>query len=243
VLRRACVAVIAVAIIACPLSATAYLAPTSALAQRQIGTVPPVSPNIPTPIGETGPIPTPLPTLEPGQYFESDDPNKPPVDPDSIVGDLKFGYGRSEDNPDLYVVWMTDQNGTHYLTVHKDSEILSGGSDPAGGFIDLVRERERIRADIDLAVANQATERRARDRFAGGAFGAAAIGLACVAITAGTCLAFVGVAAAAVWLSLSKDTETELIQNQIDRDQKDLSQIEGNLRFGFRVGQTTEAEP
>ena len=79
------------------------------------------------PIGTPISVPTPIPTLGPGQYFEEE--NKPDV---SLIegGDEQFGYGPLKDNPSLYAMWMTDEDGTHYFVVPKGDDSLLGDKDP-----------------------------------------------------------------------------------------------------------------
>jgi len=232
-----------ISLLVCPLAWGAQATIQVAFAGQPFTTLVPVQATFTPPVGSPMPSPIPIPTLGPGQYFEQGDSNRPKVDPNSIVGDAGFGYGRLAENLDLYVIWTTDEDGTHYLTVHKDSEILSGGSDPDGGFFNLVRERESILEGIELAVANQSTERAASERFGWGALGVVGLGIVCVVLTGGTCLAFAGVAGGALWLSLSKDTEVDLIENQLESDREVLGEVEGNLGFVFSVGQVTEAAP
>lgn len=158
--RRLSAALMRLAFIACPLAATTYSTTGSAFAYSQFGTVPPISPDVPTPIGESDAVPTPLPTLGPGQYFDADDPGRPEIDPDGVVGDGAFGYMELAGEDGLYLVWMTDELGTHYLVVDENSDLLTGGADLEAGFFELAARREQLNEAVALARDQQATHQR-----------------------------------------------------------------------------------
>lgn len=238
-LRRASIAFLLVTVVACPMLAASYSIPSSALAHSQFGTVPPVSPDVPTPIGESGPVPTPLPTLEPGQYFEADDPNRPPIDPDGVVGDSKYGYMELAGEDGLYLVWMTDELGTHYLVVDENSELLTGGSDPASGFFELAARREELAESAALTRDQQATHQRSARNLRWGTIAILGGALGCVLITAGACGVVIAAAAVPFWASLGQDTDANLAQDVIQSSERQLSQEEGQMRFQFRVAQAT----
>jgi len=90
----------------------------------------------------TVPTPAAQPTYAPGQIYEEDDPNRPIPEQSLIEGNQKFGYAQLVENPDLYVVWITDENGAHYLIVDKDSQVLTGGSNPDSGFFKIISSIE-----------------------------------------------------------------------------------------------------
>ena len=103
------------------------------------------------PIGTPISVPTPIPTLGPGQYFEEE--NKPDV---SLIegGDEQFGYGPLNDNPSLYAMWVTDEDGTHYFVVPKGDDSLLGDKDPLtdqrlkNGFNQFIEDRDKTVTDM-----------------------------------------------------------------------------------------------
>lgn len=241
VLRRLCIASIAITIIACPLAATSLAVPSVALAGSQIGTVPPVSPDIPTPIGESEMLPTALPTVGPGQYFEEDDPTRPQIDPDGVIGDSEFGYVELAGQDGQYLVWMTDGSGTHYLVASKNSELLTGGADQDSGFFELAARREELVEEIALSRDQQATHQRSARNLRWGTIAILGGALGCVLISGGACGVVIAASAVPFWSSLSQDTDAGLEQDAIESAERQLSQDEGQMRFQFGVARAAEA--
>lgn len=115
---------------------------------QPFSTVVPVQPTFTPAIGALQSIPTPIPTVGPGQYFEEDDPNRPEVG--QVHGDGRFGWGRIKDKPGLILIWVTDRDGAHYAVVEESSDLFSGALDSAtgtrrdDGFDDYIAQREEL---------------------------------------------------------------------------------------------------
>ena len=182
---------------------TSVLASTKpAYAYQPFATVVPVDPEFEDPIDEEIPTPIPIPTIGPGSMFDQDDPNRPRIK-DIEEGDARFGYGPMAGSDELYVVWTTDNTGTHYLVVNKDSDYLRGTRDSAtgsryeNGFDNLVKQREaeKLVRDENLAVRDS-RESTADTAFGLGVLVAVAGGVACIVATLGICGAIIGLGGA-----------------------------------------------
>lgn len=182
---------------------TSVLASTSpAYAYQPFATVVPVDPDFEDPIDEEIPTPIPIPTIGPGSTFDKDDPNGPR---EKFIeeGDERFGYGPMAGSDDLYVVWTTDDEGTHYLVVHKDSDYLRGTRDSAtggryeNGFDNLIKQREveRLVRDEEIAIRDS-RESTADTAFGLGLLVAVGGGVACIVVTLGICGAILGIGGA-----------------------------------------------
>jgi hypothetical protein len=118
----------------------------------------------------------------------------PPPNFIEIDGDEQFGYGYLTDNPDVFIIWVTDRNGTHYYTVDKNSEALRGTIDPLtnerdnNGFISYIDERNKLSNEIEQLENQYQNERRSE-------FGLV-IGSA-VSVSGGILLCGIGIAIAA----------------------------------------------
>ena len=240
-------------LILCPLTSGKFLPSNNALAgdQPQIEFTPHITPLALTQTAESIEIdpnlrttPAPSPTFGPGQYFEEDDPNSPQFDDDLIVGNRKFGYAQLTDNPDLYAVWITDENGMkHYLIVDKDSEVLTGGTDPGSGFFILVNNREEKFNLILVAVDKKVKHQETGDKFAGGIVVSAAVWGLCMIATGGLCLPFGGVFGGFIGLTLNKDNDAGIQDTIIDGYQREVANIERRLRGKFKIGQIIYNQP
>jgi len=104
---------------------------------------------------------------------------------------------------ELYVVWTTDNTGTHYLVVDKDSDYLRGTRDSAtggryeNGFDNLVKQREaeKIVRDEEIAIRDS-RESTANTAFGIGVVVAVGGGVACIVATLGICGAIIGLGGA-----------------------------------------------
>lgn len=207
-------------LVLCPLTSIKFLPSNNALAgdQLQIEFTPHITPLALTQTAESIGIdpnlrttPAPIPTFGPGQYFEEDNPNSPQLDDGLIVGDRKFGYAQLTDNPDLYSVWITDENGMkHYLIVDKDSEVLTGGTDPGSGFFTLVSKREEKFNLILVAVDQKDAHYETGEKFAGGIVVSAIVWGLCITATGGLCLPFGGVFGGFIGLTFNKDNDARI---------------------------------
>jgi hypothetical protein len=242
-LRNGLTAALALSLFASPLAlgSTSLIHPAGAATPFQ--TLVPHDPNLPTAVGEVGPIATPVPTVFPGQYFEHGDSGRPPVDETAMEGDLQFGFQQLADDPDLYMVWMTDKDGTHYMIVKADSDVLTGGNDPQSGFLFLVREREKAHDNILTTIDNRDTYLRAAKEARWWTVGLLAGTAVCVFLAGPACLVGLGLAGGAFWASRNHDTAADIQQNLLEGLQDQLSDVEGDLRFGFQIGQATETQP
>jgi hypothetical protein len=144
--RTGLIVLVAISLMLCSLSGGVQQGKAVALLGTPFQTVPPVNATLATPIGQATPMPTPLPTLGPGQYFENGDPRRPAVG--ITHGDAYFGWGYISGNPDLALIWMTDEKGTHYLVIDATSEWFLGRIDKdtnvreENGFEDFIRQME-----------------------------------------------------------------------------------------------------
>jgi hypothetical protein len=183
---------------------------------------------------------TPVPTLGPGQYFEEDDPNRPDI-AYREGGDAQYGYGPLAVDPNLYAMWVSDRNGTHYYIVHRDSEVLRGGIDPEGGrypngFDDLIEERRGILNAIQERVtARDSNDETSESLLLGSLLFLGGAGV-CVAFTLGACGVFVGVAGA--FLVPSFMTQGDARQAESERQDLvvRLADVQGRLTGRFALG-------
>lgn len=217
------------------------LAETTVYAKGQFETLAPNTVTLTAPVVAGTPIPTPLPTVGPGQSFESGDEDLPKTAQGSKVGDDLYGFARLKDDPSLFLIWSTDEIGTHYLVVGEDSEILTGRSDPEMGFRNLVRRRNELRTDFDLAVANKEEHRGLATWFRGGSLVILGVALVCTILTGGACGAAIApIALAPLWASLNQDSSARIEENSVESLQGVLEETESNLRFQLELGQATE---
>jgi len=188
------------------------------------------------------------PTLPfgPGQLYSEE--NKPKV---SHIedGDEEFGYGPSKEDPDVYVVWMTDQNGTHYFTVAADSNELLGTLDEAtnsrakNGYVHVIADRDlKLQEVIDM---EEKADRHQNLRMGshGTSLGTAVVGaIVCGFLTGGTCIVAFGVAAVGAWaLGVQQNGEKLSAQDSLERLEGQLSDIDTHLQGKF--GQAMRVEP
>lgn len=242
-LRNALTVLLAVSMLAGPLALgpAVFVYPASAATPFQ--TLVPQDPSLPTAVGDVGPLPTAIPTLSPGQYFEEGDAGRPTVDQAAMEGDQQFGFQRLAENPDLYMVWMTDGDGTHYMIVRADSDVLTGGLDPESGFLFLVRERERVHGEILTTVTNRDTYRRSASDFRWGAVGSLIVAGILAFVAPPAAIVFIGIAGGAFWAGRGQDTNAEVQQNTLEALQRQLVDNEGDLQQGFRIGQAMDSTP
>lgn len=214
---------------------------TVALAQDEFPTVPPSDAEFESPIEDLDPIPTPIPTIGPGTTFEEDDPNLPEIDEDGRVGDDEYGYYQLPEDPSLYLIWTTNEDGTHYTVVAADSDILSGGENPDMGFLKLVDQREQLHTNIELARDNRETKRSNATLLRWGTIGLLAGGVVCTIASGGLCgLALIGIAATSFFASTQEDSDGEVYQNSVDSEVQQLSTVEGDLRFRQKIANSIE---
>jgi len=214
---------------------------TVALAQDEFPTVPPSDAEFEAPIEDLDPIPTPIPTIGQGATFEEDGPNLPEIDEDGRVGDDEYGYYQLPEDPSLYLIWTTNENGTHYTVVSADSDILSGGENPDMGFLTLVDQREQLHTNIELARDNRETKRSNATLLRWGTIGLLAGGVVCTIASGGLCgLALIGIAATSFFASTQEDSDGEVYQNSVDSEAQQLSTVEGDLRFRQKIADSIE---
>jgi len=240
--RAGLIVVIAISLFVCPLLTgdygLGYGVPRVAEA-RQIE----FTPHVATLEAEGTPESATLPTLGPGQSFEDGDPSLPVMEEESLVGDSIYGFGRLLGDPDLYLVWMTDGNGKHYLVVQGTSEVLTGGNDPDSGYLRLVRNRKATAAEILSSYDDSQTQARAATNLRWGTIGFLAASGICFVFTGGVCVTLIAAAAVPFWASVGSDTDAELERNEIESDRLLLQETEAALRSQFRIGQALESAP
>lgn len=176
---------------------------TIALAQNDFPTLPPNTVTL-TPAVEGGtPAPTLISTLAPEDFFDEDDEDRPEYE-DIEAGDRWFGYGEVKDDPDSYLMWFTDEEGTHYRLVSSDSDVLFGTIDPStgerreNGYDQLIADRETLIDDLDdlrLEISGEANSRDGSFLGAGIVLGGGLV--ICLILTAGICAIAAPIAAPA----------------------------------------------
>lgn len=185
--------------------------------------------------------PSPMPTLGPGQFLDEGDPRLP-AEIRIEKGDEQFGYGPWNDEQTEYLMWYTDDDGTHYRVVDSTSQILFGTVDPItgerrdNGFDKKVEERESRKVELsDLNVALRGEE-RAFDKSV--KFSAILLGVGlgiCIFASAGLCtlatpiLAAGAVAGMTFGVQISSDHAT--ISDFIDAKKTEIETVENDLRF------------
>lgn len=165
----------------------------SAYANQPFPTVVPVDPDFEDPIDEEIPEPLQMVAVRPGSKFEESDPDRPSVQ-FTEEGDAEFGYGPMVGDDDLYVVWTTDEDGTHYIVVHKDSALLRGSEDSGtggrhpNGIDELVRQREEVKQKFVQEVTQAEARVDTSNRSFTVGIGLALVGSAvCIFATLGAC--------------------------------------------------------
>jgi len=145
-------------------------------------------------------------------------------------GDDLFGWGELLGEPDLMLVWMTDETGTHYLVVSGDNPQLTGlpGGDSFMELVELRIEELRYQGDRD------------DEMFGSGATPFAIVGgllLLCPETAGATCVV-AGITAVGVGLG-------NIIRNAMLRSSSSdrLDQLEENLRGRFQQIVLTIAAP
>lgn len=118
--RAALLSVIAVSMMLFPLTTGIYSQSSRAYAGQPFTTVVPPNATFAAPIGTPITVPTPIPTLGPGQYFEQGDGLPRVTRPDLL--EEPFGYSEIMGEPGLYLVWSTDDDGKkHYYVLDEEN--------------------------------------------------------------------------------------------------------------------------
>lgn len=145
-LRLSVTVFLVLTLFACPLGWAAYISVENVQAFEQFGTIPPETREIQAVFTATPPLLTPIPTVGPGQFFEEN--NRPDVG--EKHGSDDFGWAKVRGKPGVVLVWVTDENGTHYMTMDATSDAFLGTLDEAtssraaDGFEDYVVQAEEI---------------------------------------------------------------------------------------------------
>jgi hypothetical protein len=137
--RRALFILILASLFVVPL-ATGFLSPfSSAYAQIEF------TPNVSTLVVTVSPQPATIGPLiwAPGMQFDCPVgmPERCRPDVVNIHGDDLFGWAELIGDPNLRLVWITDETGTHYMVVPTDDPQFSGLAG-GGSFADLIEDRE-----------------------------------------------------------------------------------------------------
>jgi len=178
-----------------------------------------------------------LATVGPGQSFEDDDPRRPEIE--TIAGDERFGYGFLTENPELYAVWVTDENGTHYLIVEETSEVVRGAGDMAG-FARLIADRADKLDEIATAANDRDTHNNTAFLSAGLGVGLLIGGAICIAASFGLCAVPAAAGFGAAWLAFSSQSDARTDQNRIDTavdGEAGLHSLEAQMQSLHRRGQ------
>ena len=173
------------------------------------------------------------PTLGPGQSFEEDDPSRPEVI--LLAGDPRFGYGALASDPDLYVIWVTDEAGTHYLIVGQDSDLISGDGTQQG-LDSLIAQR----TSLLIQIARLVRESENQDNTSGTLFDMGIGGLilagVCVVASMGACGVIVGAAGAFLVPAFMIQGDARGNDAQVQVLAAQLHDLEDLIRNRFALG-------
>ena len=219
-LRTGIVVVSAFCLIVFQISLGSILNDSPAYAQPFATLVPNVATVDPAGVVGTPVGPTPFPTIGPGQFFR--DENKPDVL--SKTGDDDFGYGQVVGKPGVYLVWTSDERGTHYHTVDLTNGEFFGETLP-DDFETLVQRRIDKLSEINAKSAeidSQQAQRRSSNTYALVAVGLGAV--ACMIVTLGGCaipfaaaaLGLVGKAGSHLAAANSAEAELDRLNSELD---------------------------
>lgn len=178
-----------------------------------------------------------MPTPGPGQAFESEDPNRPKV---AFIegGDNRFGYGPLAEDGSLYAIWATDESGTHYLIVEKDSEFLVGSESGLRGYQDFIADRDPISRTIALTNTSRTSHDRTAETFAKIGFPILIVGaVVCEVVSLGACSPVIALGAGFLIPAFSNQ--------QSARGEDDLIEVYNRQLRGFEdqlVGKYRQAE-
>jgi len=174
----------------------------------------------------------PMPTLGPGQDFEDEEIDQSQIN--VLHGDDEFGYGQFLDNEDLYIMWITDEDGTHYLVVDEGNDVLFGKYDQLTGerredesFMQFLIERTVKQNQLSEIEREIEGKEKLRDGlfFTGYVvlFGGLAI---CIFASAGACsIATPIVGTGGIGLAGTAVTEAVGVDNAMDRYNDKLKEI------------------
>jgi len=162
-----------------------------------------------------------------------------------------FGYGPAKDNPGLYMMWITDEAGTHYFLTDSDSEQLFGTIDPLtdnrrdDGFVHFIQERADKVEEIDDKASDVLAEQNNRISSHILAVAVAGIGgLTCTVLTGGACLvAFAGAALAAWGKGVFHNGNRLTEEHRLELLQVDLDEINARLKGKFTQTLAVESVP
>ena len=219
------------------------LAKTRVYAKGQFETLAPNTVTI-TPAVEGGtPAPTPISTLEPEDYFDEDDESRPEYQ-EIEDGDRWFGYAEVRDDPDSYLMWFTDEDGTHYRLVSSDSKVLFGTIDPStgerreNGYDQLIADRDTLIKDLDdlrLEISGEANSRDGSFLAAGIVIGGGLI--VCIFLTAGLCTIAAPIAAPAglafAGVGVNNGIDHSNLLDKKDALVEDIDEQEGRITDRF----------
>ena len=248
--RSAFILLIVVSVMVCPLATGIYSQRSRAYAGQPFNTVPPINATFTAPVGTAVVEPTPIPTLGPGQYFEENDTDVPKV---TFIeeGDEEYGYGPIKGEKGLYLLWVTEGGGKHYLVVSDKSDMLLGMLDEdtdersENGFIHYIKLLDEARKDVEeqQIVANSHQRKRMGSHTT--ALGIALVGgLICGILTAGACLVAFGGAALVAWGNgVNENAEKLSAQDRLDQLQSYYDDAEQQVLGKFEQAVFEETHP
>jgi hypothetical protein len=111
---------------------------------RQFDTPIPPTPDFVEPFTATPPVATPIPTVEPGQYFEEDEEDLlPEVARPDLLESEDLGYSAILGQEGMFLVWSVDDDGNrHYY-------VLEGTSDYFIRIKDIIDSNLEARRQLD----------------------------------------------------------------------------------------------
>jgi hypothetical protein len=212
----------------CPLAAAPFTEFSTLPGKAQFETDSPVT--FESSIDEQALPPTPPPTLGPGQIYNSDDA------PDlmTIVGDEKYGYGEIKGASDLYLLWVTDESGTHYVTIGgKNPQLLSDNK--PDDFNDLLEQRadrlDQLRDKRDKVIEHK----QRRLGFDVGAVVTVGVGVIACGFSGGLCFVPFAVGAlTAVVNAYVQDRAAQSLQPSLNELIAELEKAHSNLVGRFK---------
>ena len=152
------------------------------------------------------------------------------------------GWGDIAGKPNLALIWITDENGTHYFVIKKSSDAFGGyrlraedgrptDSRLEDGFFHIIKqleEKQGIIREIERQISDKQATRVGADVGAGLIIIAGAI--ICGVMTGGLCFApFAVTALGGIGVAVGANSGAQSLEEQLIPIKEELTTIEGNL--------------
>ena len=196
----------------------------------QFTVMPPVDPNFAPVFTETPVLPTPFPTVGPGQSFDQDSLHRPETV--TREGDDQFGYGRIAGTTDLLLLWYTDNTGTHYLVVDETNEDQKSLVQYFQQQVDDRKTKLEEIATKELELQETVSRGRRNEAFT---VGIAIAGGICGVLTGGICIPVALAALGAYGLAWDEYFRQERQSGERDLLRGQLAETEANLAGSYNL--------